>query len=151
MSLNLLLVAAVLVSVTVVIHGFGINYWLRFVMHRYVGHSGSFKPHGTLWALIWSAHFLMLLHLVEVVIWALAYLLFVPGDTLDSWEKAVYFSFVTFTTLGYGDITLPVSNWRVLSGVEALNGILLVGWSTAFLFAIIQHSWKSILGARDVQ
>lgn len=151
MSLKLLLIATVLVSATVAIHGFGINYWLRFVVHRYVGRSGNFKPHGTLLALMWSAIFLMLLHLVEVMIWALTYLLFLPGDTLDTWEKSLYFSFVTFTTLGYGDITLPVGDWRVLSGVEALNGILLVGWSTAFLFAILQHSWKSILGARDVQ
>jgi len=50
---------------------------------------------------------------------------------------------VTFTTLGYGDITLPEQEWRMLSGIEALNGILLVGWTTAFLFAVVQRSWSS--------
>lgn len=148
MTFTLLLVAVVLVSVTVIIHGLGINYWLRFVIHRYTDADGLFKRHGAMTALMWSAVFLMLLHLVEVMLWAATYLVVVPGDTLDTWEKSVYFSAVTFTTLGYGDITLPVGDWRVLSGIEALNGILLVGWSTAFLFTIVQHSWKSTLDAR---
>ena len=145
MTFKLLLVAVVLVSVTVIIHGLGAQYWLRFVIHRYTGADGRFKRHGAMAAMMWSAVFLMLLHLVEVMLWAVTYLVVAPGDTLDTWEKSVYFSAVTFTTLGYGDITLPVGDWRVLSGIEALNGILLVGWSTAFLFTIVQHSWKSSL------
>ena len=60
------------------------------------------------------------------------------------YERAVYFSIVTFTTLGYGDITLPYEEWRILSGVEALNGILLFGWTTAFLFAVVQRSRSSL-------
>jgi hypothetical protein len=43
--------------------------------------------------------------------------------------------------LGYGGITLD-PEWRVLSGLEAMNGILLFGWSTALLFAVVQRSWK---------
>ena len=62
-------------------------------------------------------------------------------DDLETFETAVYFSFVTFTTLGYGDITLSESG-RVLSGIQALNGILLVGWSTAVLFAVVQKLWQ---------
>ena len=54
-----------------------------------------------------------------------------------SMEQAVYFSLVTFTTLGYGDITLDAP-WRILTGIEALNGVLLLGWSTALTFAVIQ-------------
>lgn len=50
---------------------------------------------------------------------------------------------VTFTTLGYGDIVLG-PEWRLLSGIEAINGIVLFGWSTAFLFAIVQRSWKEV-------
>ena len=52
-----------------------------------------------------------------------------------------YFSFVTMTTLGYGDITLN-SDWRILSGLEAIDGILLIGWTTAFLFAVLQRTWN---------
>ena len=78
---------------------------------------------------------------VEVVLWATTYRL-LPGNHLDSFEKATYFSMVTFTTLGYGDITLADHQWRLLSGIEALNGILLVGWTTAFLFLVVQRSWQ---------
>ena len=55
--------------------------------------------------------------------------------------KFYYYSFITLTTLGYGDITLS-EGWRILSGIEALNGLLLVGWTTALLFAIVQKSLK---------
>ncbi|NJN47950.1 MAG: two pore domain potassium channel family protein [Candidatus Competibacteraceae bacterium] len=85
----------------------------------------------------------MLLHLIEVGLWALTYLL-LPENQLDTLEKAMYFSLITFATLGYGDITLTETKWRLLSGIEALDGILLVGWSTALLFMIVQRSWKGI-------
>ena len=95
--------------------------------------------------MIWvlSALVLLLLHFVEIVMWAVTYLL-LPGLTeLVSLEQALYFSFVTFTTLGYGDITLGQA-WRVLSGVEATTGILLFGWSTAMLFLVVQRSWSMV-------
>jgi voltage-gated potassium channel Kch len=80
------------------------------------------------------------LQLVEAIVWALAYLLMLPGD-LSTFEEATYFSVVTFTTLGYGDITLVEHEWRLLSGIEALNGNLSVGWTTALLFLVVQRSW----------
>ena len=84
---------------------------------------------------------MLLLHTVEVVLWATAYRTFVP-DELESFEEATYFSFVTFTSLGYGDITLS-SKWRLLSGIEALNGILLAGFSTALLFGVLARAWDA--------
>ena len=60
----------------------------------------------------------------------------------DSLEPALYFSTVTFTTLGYGDITLT-EGWRLLSAFEAANGIILFGVSTAFVFAMIQKIYRS--------
>ena len=65
---------------------------------------------------------------------------------MPDFEAAIYFSFVTFTTLGYGDLTLS-DGWRLLSGIEALNGILLDGWSTAVLFAVVQRIWQSSAAA----
>ena len=73
--------------------------------------------------------------------WAVAYQWILPPGELANFETALYFSFVTFTTLGYGDITLS-EGWRLLSGIEALNGLLLVGWTTALLFAIVQRVWE---------
>jgi voltage-gated potassium channel Kch len=62
-----------------------------------------------------------------------------PGITeFETFEKSMYFSLVTFTTLGYGEITIASAN-RILAGLEAINGIILIGWSTAFMFAIFQE------------
>ena len=64
--------------------------------------------------------------------------------TSSAWfSDFIYMSFVTLTTLGYGDITLVAHEWRLLSGIEALNGILLVGWTTALLFLVVQRSWAT--------
>ena len=139
--LQLLLVSVLLVATTVAIHGFGTHYWIRFLMRRFAGPDGNFKAHKGLQAVTSTAVVLLMLHLVEVVLWALAYLLILPGDRLKTFEEATYFSIVTFTTLGYGDITLAEHEWRLLSGIEALNGILLVGWTTALLFLVVQRSW----------
>ena len=55
-------------------------------------------------------------------------------DALPTLDDAVYFSLVTFTTLGYGDITLD-EKWRVLAAFEAANGIIMFGWTTAIIVA----------------
>jgi voltage-gated potassium channel Kch len=92
--------------------------------------------------LVNTAIVVLILHTLEIIIWALAYQSLVPASELASFEEAVYFSFVTFTTLGYGDITLT-EGFRLLSGIEAMNGIILVGWSTAMIFAVVQHIWRN--------
>lgn len=140
--LELALISILLVAATFAIHAFGTTYWIRYLVRRYAGPDGQFKSHAVLPVVTGTAIVLMLLHVIEVVLWALAYLLLLPGDQLDTFEEATYFSVVTYTTLGYGDITLLEHDWRLLSGVEALNGILLAGWSTALLFMIVQRSWK---------
>lgn len=53
-------------------------------------------------------------------------------------EPAVYFSVVSFTTLGFGDIILPVE-WRILSGLSAANGLLMFGFFTAFLVEMMRR------------
>ena len=76
---------------------------------------------------------------VEVWIWAGLYLLL---GVFDSVEAATYFSTVTFTTLGYGDIVLEPP-LRLLAAFQAANGLFLFGWSTALVFAIIQWLYRS--------
>jgi hypothetical protein len=76
-----------------------------------------------------------LIAVAEVLIWAAAYLAF---DVIEGSEKAIYFSAVTFTTLGYGDVVLEGSR-RILSSVEAINGIIMFGWSTAIVIAAVQR------------
>ncbi|HQS08892.1 MAG: hypothetical protein B7Y12_20870 [Rhizobiales bacterium 24-66-13] len=72
-------------------------------------------------------------HLVQVGVWAIAYDLL--GAVKDG-RDAYYLAFVNFTTLGYGDI-LPTPEWRLLGPVTAANGMLMFGWSTAILFAVL--------------
>ncbi len=57
-------------------------------------------------------------------------------------ERSLYFSTVTFTTLGYGDITLQ-ERWQLLSSLEAVNGIILFGVSTAFVFGVIRKLFEA--------
>lgn len=82
-----------------------------------------------------TVSFLMAAHLAEVLLWALAYAIVgvAPAGT-----NFVYFSFVNYTTLGYGDLT-PAERWQLLGPMTAMNGVLLFGWSTAVLFEILRR------------
>jgi hypothetical protein len=79
---------------------------------------------------------LMVAHLVEVAIWSIAYSL--VGVTPQGTEN-LYFAFVNYTTLGYGDI-IPVARWRLLGPLTAMNGVLLFGWSTAVIYHVLRAS-----------
>ncbi|MBR0798811.1 two pore domain potassium channel family protein [Bradyrhizobium jicamae] len=86
--------------------------------------------------MIAAALALMLAHTLEIVVWALAY--WVLG-VAPSGTNLLYFAFVNYTTLGYGDIT-PVKQWLLLGPIAAMNGILMFGWSTAVLFEVLQKT-----------
>jgi voltage-gated potassium channel len=135
-----LVTAFSLIAITIIIHGVGTTSWLRYLQTRHLAPDGRFRDDRPLRIVISTAIVLITLHFIEIMVWALAYVLVLPGDELATMESALYFSAVTFTTLGYGDITLS-SDWRLLSGFEAIDGILLIGWTTAFLFAILQRTW----------
>ena len=72
-------------------------------------------------------------HLIEITVWAL---FFVWKQAMPDVASALYFSAVTYTTTGYGDLVLP-AEWRLVGAVEALTGILMCGWSTGFFFAVV--------------
>ncbi len=77
-------------------------------------------------------------HVIQIWVWAIFYF-FVEG--IPTLETALYFSTSSFTTVGYGDVVLS-EEWRLLSSVEATNGMILFGWSTAFIFAIVRHIYE---------
>lgn len=83
---------------------------------------------------------LFLSTILQVWAWAQLYLTI---DALGSFEEALYFSTVTFTTVGFGDITLG-REWRLLSSFEAANGLLMFGWSTALIFAVVQWLYAGL-------
>ena len=79
---------------------------------------------------------LMAAHVAEVLVWAFAYMIVgivSPGTDL------IYFAFVNYTTLGYGDVT-PLERWQLLGPMTAMNGVLLFGWSTAVIFAVLRNT-----------
>jgi len=130
--LGQLLVGALLIAVTVAIHGAVLG-WLLWQL-RHTEH----KPL-TLWRAyavlariaIWS----VAAHLVEIAVWALVYLW---ADVHPSFDLALYFSAVTYATIGYGDV-VPPEAWRVLSSMEGLIGILMCAWSGGFMFALVSR------------
>ena len=70
----------------------------------------------------------------EVLVWSLAHLIV---DAAPAGTNLVYFAFVNYTTLGYGDVT-PVPDWQLLGPITAMNGVLLFGWSTAVIFEVLR-------------
>jgi hypothetical protein len=79
---------------------------------------------------------LMTAHIAEVVVWSFAYMIVgaaPPGTNF------IYFAFVNYTTLGYGDV-IPIERWHLLGPMTAMNGVLLFGWSTAVIFAVLRKT-----------
>lgn len=79
---------------------------------------------------------LMAAHAIEIIVWSLAYGLV---DAAPANANRVYFAFVNYTTLGYGDV-LPVERWQLLGPITAMSGILLFGWSTAVIFEVLRKT-----------
>ena len=74
--------------------------------------------------------------LLNVMAWAVTFL---AVGAFDALEPAVYFALVSFTTAGFGDITLG-PDWRLLSGLTTANGFLRFGWSTAYMVELIRRT-----------
>jgi hypothetical protein len=128
-----LLIAGGLVVLTVAMHALGLDALLRFIMRsRALGRSGFRVVTGMVIAL---TCWLVLIHLAEITLWGLFY---VWRGCLPDAESAIYFSAVTYTTVGYGDLVLP-RPWRMFAPLEALTGILMCGLSTGLFFAIVNR------------
>jgi polyferredoxin len=81
---------------------------------------------------------LLVAHVAEVLTWSLAY---AALDVVPTTADVLYFAFVNYTTLGYGDV-VPVEHWRLLGPMAAMNGVLLFGWSTAVIFEVMRQAMR---------
>lgn len=88
---------------------------------------------------------LMVAHTCEVFVWSLAYGLV---DAAPSETKLLYFAFVNYTTLGYGDV-VPLERWQLLGPMTAMNGVLMFGWSTAVIFEVLRKTMAIRASAAD--
>ncbi len=126
-----LLTAWCLVALTVTIHAAGLSAMLRQARSSPALSDARFWP--VTRVLVWFGWWLVLLHLAEISVWALFYWW---QQCLPDSESSFYFSGVTYTTLGYGDVVLS-REWRLFGPVEGLTGILMCGLSTGFFFAVV--------------
>ena len=131
--LTIILIAGGLVVVTVLIHAVGFDVLLRAMMRSHALTASGFRRL-TLFV-IGLACSLILIHLVEISVWGLFYFW---QCCLPDAESAWYFSGVTYTGSGYGDLVLPTP-WRKLAPVETLTGILMCGFSTGLFFAVVSR------------
>ena len=129
-----LAVGAIAIVSTIFIHALALNATISFVRReRRLGHTGlSFWRDVATVALALS--FALVAHLIEIALWAV---LFVVCGEFAQFGTAYYHSAVNYTTLGYGDLIMTPS-WRLLGPLEAANGVLMFGVSTAMIFTVIQ-------------
>jgi hypothetical protein len=132
-----LLIAGFLMALCVTVHAIGLMGAFRWIHRSPALPDPRFWP--PTWLLIRIAGSLVLLHLIEISLWALLY---VWLQAMPDLHTAFYFSSVTYTTTGYGDLVLPEA-WRLVGGIEALTGILMCGWSTGFFFAVVNRMYRS--------
>src|SRR5688572_4042065 len=109
MLLNLS-IAFCLLALTVGIHVIGLT-----AMMQRLGLSGTPQTAGfisRIWLLVRAAGWVVAIHGLEIAVWALFYWW---QNCLPDFESSLYFSVVTYTTVGYGDLVLP-TGWRILAG-----------------------------------
>lgn len=127
-------VGAAAIVCTILIHALTVVAVVNFVRHeRRLGRVGS-----SFWIdvgiVVVTVAYALIAHLVEIALWAL---LFMICGEFSAFGNAFDHSAVNYTTLGYGDVIMSPS-WRLLGPLEAANGVLMFGVSTAMIFTVIQ-------------
>ena len=133
-------IGACLVLLTVILHHEALRVLTHHLLPRW------FNTHR--WHVILIVLVLMLAHVLEILLYAigmfLASELWLLGNLAgENIEIATYpyFSFACYTSLGIGDV-VPVGGMRLLAGIEALNGLMLIGGSASFLLIEMRERWK---------
>ena len=140
-------IAAAIVSVCLVIHVTGILLMAKWLLSRreHLERTAGNRHFALLIVTLFGV--IMLLHLIQTSLWALFYY---ARNLFGDFETALYFSMVSFTTIGYGDVLLP-RRWRLLGVIEGFSGVLLCGLSTAFIFAVVNAIFQFRLQQRSNQ
>jgi hypothetical protein len=131
--------AVLLIAATSFIHGAGtlVIFWTLFRSRMFsVRHFGHVHNASLLTSVVVA---LLAVHLIEVVCWAAWY--FHKGCFAD-FGTSLYFSLVTYTTVGYGDVVLHDKGWRLLGGMEALTGSMMLCWSTVILVHVLTKIYR---------
>ncbi len=138
-----LLVGGAVSAVTISMHALVMMILIRVAQYASERSKAQASQHLVL-VMVPTVLVLMMTHTLEVFVWAFAYWLV---DAAPEGADRVYFAFVNFATLGYGDV-VPVRRWNLLGPIAAMNGALLFGWSTAVIFEVLRRALREA-GRRD--
>ena len=134
-----LILATAMVVMTVLIHLFGLAILIRVLR----SHTRIFRKLMPLTLLLAAAGGIIAIHTLEIWVYALLYL---QLDAFSHFEQALYYSTVTYATIGYGDVVMP-HQWRILGAIEGAAGIMMLGWPTASVVSLLTqlkllgHDW----------
>lgn len=133
-----LLIGAVLICITVVIHAIALDRLIAINDKYRNPVKLRFGKHWKIPILVFSVLGTFSAHIVQIWIWAAFYM---SVGAFDAFADALYFSTCAFTTVGYGDIVVT-GDWRLVSSFQSANGFMLFGWSTAFIFEVMSTLYK---------
>jgi len=137
-----ILIAFILVSINVSIHATGMVELFKWLTRKQPEVEKKFSTVKNIFFFIEIFAIILSLHLAEICVWAGFYAIWAG---LQDFESALYFSIVTYVTIGYGDVVLPVG-WRLLGAIEGMTGILTFGWSTGVIFAVASRLMSTRIG-----
>jgi hypothetical protein len=133
--------ATFMVALTVLIHLVGLALLVRVLQsHNRIVRTARILP---LSLLLLATLGVIAIHTAEIWLYAALYL---KLGAFHHFEEALYFSTVTYSSIGYGDLLMPHA-WRILGAIEGAVGIVMLGWSTAFLVSLLTqlrlfgHDW----------
>ena len=126
----------ILLAICVAIHAAGLMFVLRRISAGMCPSNESWKAS---WILIRAAWKLAALHISEILLWAVYYRLW---GCVEDFATSIYFSGVSYTTIGYGDVVMPRRYW-FLGPMEGLTGILMCGLSTGFFFVAVSRVFEA--------
>lgn len=139
-----LLVAGILVMVTANVHFIGLSVfsiWLRAREWMHGKLISLWKRYLTILIIVLG---LFGLHSFEI--WLYSFVYYFILNAFSDFEQSLYFSTITFVSLGSGDVVMPRA-WRIVGAIEAVNGVILLGWSSAFFITVVgrlrilEHEW----------
>lgn len=130
-----ILIGSLIIIASILIHAGFISSAIAVLKRRGKNFGKSTKRPGANTVLIFTVIWVLVAHSASIWLWSFTFLAF---GVFDGLEPALYFSLIAFTTLGFGDIVLS-EDWRILSGFTAVNGLLVFGFSTAFMFEVFSR------------
>ncbi|MAZ44196.1 MAG: transporter [Legionellales bacterium] len=125
-----------------------LTFYLHFVALRYISTRVFNIKISAYHLVLMIVGLLFLLHILEIGVYSVAYYLLIEvlqvgslhGQEISTFMEYFYYSAVMFTSLGLGDV-YPMGHIRFITGIEALNGLLLISWSASFTFLIMKKFW----------